>query len=79
MEWEIIFINDVTDSCPKHMDSSYYYMILISKNKHPVKDLNVRSDTAKLLEENTGRTYCDINCSSIFFDLSHRIMEIIPK
>ena len=33
----VLFINDVIDSCPKHMDSPYYYMILISKNKHPIK------------------------------------------
>ena len=37
MEWEIIFVNDVTDSWTKHMDSSYYYMILIPKSKHPIK------------------------------------------
>ena len=41
-----------------------------------IKDLNVRLDTIKLLEENIGRTFFDINCSNIFLDPSPRVMEI---
>ena len=33
-----------------------------------IKDLNVRPDTIKLLEENIGRTVYDINHSKILFD-----------
>ena len=41
-----------------------------------VKDLNVRPETIKLLEENIGRTLDDINQSKILYDPPPRIMEI---
>ena len=43
-------------------------------NSKWIKDLNVRPDSIKLLEENIGRTFFDINCSNIFFDPSPRVM-----
>ena len=48
-------------------------------NSKWIKDLNVRPDTIKLLEENIGRTHFDINHSNIFLDLSPRVMEIKTK
>ena len=44
-----------------------------------IKDMNVRSDTVKLLEENVGRTCFDINHSKIFFEPPPRIMKIKTK
>ena len=44
-----------------------------------IKDLNVRLDIIKLLEENIGRALFDINHSNIFLDLSPRVMEIKAK
>ena len=44
-----------------------------------IKDINVRPDTTKLLEENIGRTLCDINHSKILFDPPPREMEKKPK
>ena len=48
-------------------------------NSKWIKDLNLRLDTIKFLQENTGRTLFDINFRNIFFDLSLRIMEIKTK
>ena len=48
-------------------------------NSKWIKDLKVRLDTIKLLEENIGRTLFDINRSNIFLDLSPRVMEIRTK
>ena len=48
-------------------------------NSKWIKDLNVRPDTIKLLEENIGRTLCDINHSKILFDAPPRVMKIKAK
>ena len=44
-----------------------------------IKDLNVRPNTIKLLEENIGRTLSDINYSKILYDPLPRVMEIKMK
>ena len=44
-----------------------------------IKDLNVRPETIKLLEENIGRTLDDRNQSTIFYDPPPRVMEIKTK
>ena len=44
-----------------------------------IKDLNVRPETIKSLEENIGRTLDGINQSKIFYDLPPRVMEIKTK
>ena len=44
-----------------------------------IKDLNIRLDSIKLLEENIGRTLFDINCRKIFFDPPPRVMKIKTK
>ena len=45
-------------------------------NSKWIKDLNLRPGTIKLLEENIGRTFYDINHSKILFDPSPREMDI---
>ena len=44
-----------------------------------IKNLNVRPETIKLLEENTGRTLDDINQTKILYDPPPRVMEIKTK
>ena len=44
-----------------------------------IKDLNVRSETIKLLEENIGRRLDNINESKILYDPPPRLMEIKTK
>ena len=43
------------------------------------KDLNVRPETIKLLEENIGKTLSDINHSRILYDPPLRVMGIKAK
>ena len=44
-----------------------------------IKDLNIRPETVKLLEENIGKTLSDINHNRIFHDPPSRILEIKAK
>ena len=44
-----------------------------------IKDINIRPETIKLLEETIGRTLDDINQSKILYDPSPRVMEMKRK
>ena len=48
-------------------------------NSKWIKDLNVKPETIKLLEENIGRALDDINQSKILYDPPPRVMEIKIK
>ena len=48
-------------------------------NSEWIKDLKVRPETIKLLEEYIGRTLYDINQSKILYDPPPRVMEIKIK
>ena len=48
-------------------------------NSKWTKDLNVRPETIKLLEENIGKTLSDINHSRMLYDAPPRILEITAK
>ena len=48
-------------------------------NSKWIKDINVRSDTLKILEENIGRTLFDINHRNILFDTPPGLKTIKTK
>ena len=48
-------------------------------NSKCIKDLNIRPETVKLLEENIGKTLSDIHHSRLLYDPPPRILEIKAK
>ena len=55
------------------------FITIHKDNSKWIKDLNVRPETIKLLEENIGRMLNDINQSKILYDPPPRVMEIKAK
>ena len=57
-----------------------HFLISYTKiNSKWIKDLSVRPETIKLLEENLGRTLDDINQSKILYDPPPKVMETQTK
>ena len=67
-----------TATC-KRMKLEHFLTPYTRVNSKWIKDLNVRPETIKLLEENIGRTLYDINQSKILYDPPPRVMEIKTK
>ena len=60
----------------KKLKSKHTSEINTKINSKSIKDLNIQSETVKLLEENMSRTLSNINHSKILHDPSPRVMKI---
>ena len=63
----------------KRMKLEHFLTPYTKINSKWIKDLNIRPETTKLLEENIGKTLSDINHSRILYDPPPRILEIKAK
>ena len=61
------------------MKLEHFLISYTNINSKWIKDLNVRPETIKLLEENIGRTLDDINQSKILYNPPPRVVEIKTK
>ena len=63
----------------KRMKLEHFLTPYTKINSKWIKDLNIRSETIKLLEETIGKTLSDIHHSRILYDPPPRILEIKVK
>ena len=61
------------------MEFKHFLTLYTKINSTWIKDLDVRPEMIKLLEENIGRIFNDINQSKILYDPPPRVMEIKTK
>ena len=67
-----------TAAC-KSMKLEHILIPCMKINSKWLKDLNIRQDTIKLLEENTGKTFSDVNLTNVFSGQAPKATEIRAK
>ena len=67
------------DSCMQGMKLEHALTPCMKINSKWLKDVNIRQDTIKLLDENIGKTFSDINLTNVFSGQSLKATEIKAK
>ena len=63
-----------------HVNQKLEYALTLHKNiSQWFKDLNIRHDAIKLLEESMGKMFSDINWTFVFLGQSPKVIEIKPN
>ena len=75
---QYMVLEDWTATC-KRMKLEHFLTPHTKINSKWIKDLHVRPEKIKLLEDNIGRTLDDINQSKILYDPPLRVMDIKTK
>ena len=70
-------LGKLDNHCKRKLE--HFLTLYIRINSKLIKDLNVRPETTKLLEENIGKTILDISNSKILSHPPPRVMEIKRK
>ena len=63
----------------KRMKLEFFLTPYTKINSKWIKDLNIRPETIKLLEENKGKSLSDIKHSRILYNLPPRVKEMKVK
>ena len=67
------------DSCMQISELDDTLTPYIKLNSRWLKDLSIGHDTLKLLEENTGKAFSDINRTSVFLGQTPKAIEVKTK